>query len=96
MSQDIKSHIKNLADFRNRHENQRDAYNKKRKPDKRLRREIDNIRYTSFSYIKTNNLHQYLAFGVSTPQHLAEFNDFESISDFDENMEAIINNLKSK
>lgn len=95
MTDDIEVHIKNLVEFQMQHSNLRRAYNNKRKPDNRLKDEMDSIRYTCEMYMKRNNLFQYLTFGGSTPQQQSEYNDFDSISDFDEIMEGVIIKLKS-
>lgn len=57
---------------------------------------MENIRYYVQNYMRANNLYEYLIFGGSTPQQQAEYNDFDSISDFDEIIEGVILKLESK
>lgn len=91
----MENHLKNLVDFQLRHKKAKNVYNRQRKPDRHLKQEMENIRHTCKMYLQTNNLLPLLVSGGSTPQHQAEYNDFDSISDFDEIIEGIITKLKS-
>lgn len=94
MSNINENHIRELLKFQSRHEVIRDLYNRKRNPDKTMKREMADIRYTCQKYIELNGLFKYLQHGGSTPQHRAEFIDFESISDFKVLIDGIVENLK--
>ena len=96
MINDVDVHIKKLAGFRERHRKLRNSFNSKKKPDNRLKNEMDAIRYTCKMYMKRSNLFRHLTYGGTTPQEIAEYNDFDSISDFDEILEGVITKLKFK
>ena len=87
---ELDDHIKNLNDFRKRHNAIRIKYNRKLKPNKGMSNEMESIRYTCNLYFQKHKLHPYLTYGGSTPQEQSEYNDFDSISDFDEILEGVI------
>ena len=87
---ELDDHIKNLNDFRKRHNAIRINYNRGLKPNKGMSNEMESIRYTCNLYFQKHKLHRYLTYGGSTPQEHSEYNDFDSISDFDEILEGVI------
>jgi hypothetical protein len=91
----MENHILELETYRKKYNILLKQYNRKNPP-KALKQDMENIRYYVQNYMKANNLDQYLIFGGSTPQQQAEYNDFDSISDFDEILEGVILKLKSK
>lgn len=96
MNEKIKEHINKLVRYKERHENVRKAYNTKSKSSKNMKADMEGIRHSCFNYIQHNNLIQDLTFGGTTPQHQAEFNDFDSISNFHIIIDGLIEKLKSK
>lgn len=90
----MENHILELETYRKKYSILLKQYNRKNSP-KALKQDMENIRYYVQNYIRANNLYQYLIFGGSTPQQQAEYNDFDSISDFDEILEGVILKLKS-
>lgn len=92
----MEDHILELENYKKQHRSLLKEYNRKKNPPKGLIEDMENIRYYFQNYIKVNNLFEYLTFGGSSPQQQAEYNDFDSISDFDEIIEGVILKLKSK
>ncbi|UII81066.1 hypothetical protein [Flagellimonas sp. CMM7] len=91
----MEKHIVELETYRKKYSILLEQYNRKNPP-KALKQDMENIRYYVQNYMRANNLFEYLIFGGSTPQQQAEYNDFDSISDFDEIIEGVILKLKSK
>ncbi|MEQ8422664.1 MAG: hypothetical protein RIB64_21840 [Arenibacter algicola] len=96
MNEKTQEHINKLVGYKERHEIIRKAYNTRSKSSKSMKVEMEGIRYTCFKYIQHNNLIQGLTFGGTTPQHQAEFNDFDNISDFHILIDEVIEKLKFK
>jgi hypothetical protein len=96
MNEKRQDHINKLVGYKERHEILRKAYNTKSKSSKNMKVEMEGIRYSCSNYIQHNNLIQDLIFGGTTPQHQAEFNDFDSICDFHIIIDGLVEKLKSK
>ncbi|GAB5472402.1 MAG: hypothetical protein Mars2KO_05010 [Maribacter sp.] len=95
MVKGLQEHIDEIREFQRRHQNLFKDYGKNKKNNKRINREMTDIRDVCQRHIFKNNLNEYLVHGGVTPQVKSEYNDFNSASDFYEILENLISQLKS-
>lgn len=91
----MQEYILELEKYRKKYNALLKRYNQKN-PKRALKQDMENIRFYVQNYMNTHNLFEHLTIGGSTPQQQAEYNNFDSISDFDEIIQRLILKLKSK